>query len=261
MSLLWGSLPVYFSCLFFDYVLIMIGCVDIKPRLLLGDAVMWLVASPRRRGLMWCLYSAAVCRCISDVCLTMFLYDYVLIMIGCSWHQTTPPAGRCSDVIGCSWHQTTPPPGRCSDVIGCSVVLMQLSFCCWFDVWLNLVCFYMFLSSLLHRCRHIVMAATSAAQLCRQSIFVWCWHQSSRQVCVSCYYGRHVFNCFICANSDVGVGLWGGRLRRWKYCFILLKRHHLHSWRELTARVAIFPVGIKPQRQVEPWYKVVQRHV
>ena len=216
------------------------------------------------------------------------------------WHQTTPPAGWCSDVIGCitqeawfdvmsllccslplyfwclfdyvlvwlcfdndwlRWHQTTPPPGRCSDVIGCSVVLMQLSFCCWFDVWLNLVCFYMFLSSLLHRCRHIVMAATSAAQLCRQSFFVWCWHQCSRQVCVSCYYGRHVFNCFICANSDVGVGLWGGRLRRWKYCFILLKRHHLHSWRELTARVAIFPVGIKPQRQVEPWYKVVQRHV
>jgi len=221
MSLLWGSLPVYFSCLFFDYVLIMIGCVDIKPRLLLGDAVMWLVALTSNHASCWA-------------------------MQWCDWLR---------------WHQTTPPPGRCSDVIGCSVVLMQLSFCCWFDVWLNLVCFYMFLSSLLHRCRHIVMAATSAAQLCRQSFFVWCWHQCSRQVCVSCYYGRHVFNCFICANSDVGVGLWGGRLRRWKYCFILLKRHHLHSWRELTARVAIFPVGIKPQRQVEPWYKVVQRHV
>ena len=34
---------------------------------------------------------------------------------------------------------------------------------------------------------------------------------------------------------------------------VLLERPRLHFWREFTARVAIFPVGVKPRRQMEPW--------
>ena len=58
----------------------------------------------------------------------------------------------------------------------------------------------------------------------------------------------------ICEITGAGLRFWGRRLRHQRYCGIVLKWPRRHFWREFTARVAIFPVGVIPQRQIKPCY-------
>jgi len=110
-------------------------------------------------GVVWCDVSTPLQFAVvflMFVWLCTFMTMFWLWLVALTSNHASSWAMQWCDSL--RWHQTTPPPGRCSDVIGCSVVLMQLSFCCWFDVfdWISCVfiCFYHLCVSLLSSYRH-----------------------------------------------------------------------------------------------------------